>query len=45
LYTSPHLISFNERARVNGVIVDDATLVNQFEQIEAARQGVSLTYF
>lgn len=45
LYTSPHLISFNERARVNGVIVDDATLVSQFERIEAARQGVSLTYF
>jgi dihydrofolate synthase / folylpolyglutamate synthase len=45
LYTSPHLISFNERARLNGVIVDDAMLVDQLERIEAARQGVSLTYF
>ena len=45
LYTSPHLVNFNERARLNGVIVDDATLVHQFERIEAARQGVSLTYF
>jgi dihydrofolate synthase/folylpolyglutamate synthase len=45
LYTSPHLISFNERARLNGVIVDDAMLVDQLERIEAVRQGVSLTYF
>ena len=44
LYTSPHLMTFNERARLNGDIVDDATLVSQFERIEAARQGVSLTY-
>lgn len=45
LYTSPHLITFNERARVNGDIVGDAALVHQFEAIEAARNGVSLTYF
>ena len=30
LYTSPHLLTFNERARLNGDIVDDATLVSQF---------------
>ena len=45
LYTSPHLMVFNERARVNGEIVDDARLVAQFEAVEAARQGVTLTYF
>lgn len=45
LYTSPHLISFNERARVNGDIVSDATLIHHFEQVEAARNGISLTYF
>ncbi len=45
LYTSPHLLRFNERARVNGEIVTDAMFVEQFEAIEAARQGVSLTYF
>ena len=45
LYTSPHLVHFNERARVNGGIVDDAALVEQFEAVEAARGDVSLTYF
>ena len=45
LYTSPHLIRFNERARVNGEIVKDADLIKQFEIVEQARCGVSLTYF
>lgn len=45
LYTSPHLVHFNERARVNGEIVDDAALVEQFEAVDAARGDVSLTYF
>ncbi|MEJ2896490.1 bifunctional tetrahydrofolate synthase/dihydrofolate synthase [Bordetella avium] len=45
LYTSPHLIDFNERARVNGEIVSDAALLEQFQAIEAARGDTSLTYF
>ncbi|HLS55163.1 MAG TPA: bifunctional tetrahydrofolate synthase/dihydrofolate synthase [Zeimonas sp.] len=45
LYTSPHLVRFNERARLGGVPVDDAALVAQFEAVDAARGGVSLTYF
>ncbi|SNT20812.1 dihydrofolate synthase / folylpolyglutamate synthase [Noviherbaspirillum humi] len=45
LYTSPHLIDFNERARLDGEPVDDAALVAQFEAVEAARGEVSLTYF
>lgn len=45
LYTSPHLIHFNERARVNGEIASDAALVEQFMAVEAARGDVSLTYF
>ena len=45
LYTSPHLVRFNERARLGGVPVDDAALVEQFEAVEAAREGVALTYF
>ena len=44
-YTSPHLIAFNERVRVNGNDVDDAALIGAFEQIEAARGDISLTYF
>jgi dihydrofolate synthase/folylpolyglutamate synthase len=45
LYTSPHLLRFNERARVGGVAATDETLVEQFEAVEAARGEVSLTYF
>ena len=48
-HTSPHLIKFNERARVNGEMVDDATLLPHFEAVERARtsfdEPVSLTYF
>lgn len=45
LYTSPHLIDFNERARINGEIVSDVALTEQFAAVEAARGDVSLTYF
>ncbi|WP_194714038.1 bifunctional tetrahydrofolate synthase/dihydrofolate synthase [Noviherbaspirillum soli] len=45
LYTSPHLVHFNERARLNGEIVNDAALVEQFQAVESARGDVSLTYF
>jgi len=45
LYTSPHLIDFNERARVNGEIASDAALAEQFAAVEAARGSVTLTYF
>jgi len=45
LYTSPHLVSYNERVRVNGREVTDEQLVNAFERIDAARGEISLTYF
>jgi dihydrofolate synthase/folylpolyglutamate synthase len=45
LYTSPHLIKFNERARIAGEFVSDAQFVEHFEAVEQARQDVSLTYF
>jgi dihydrofolate synthase / folylpolyglutamate synthase len=45
VYTSPHLIDFNERARMNGEIASDAALIAQFEAVEAQRGDVSLTYF
>ena len=45
LYTSPHLLTFNERARCNGVAATDAELVAEFEAVEAARGDVQLTYF
>ncbi|CAM4179252.1 bifunctional tetrahydrofolate synthase/dihydrofolate synthase [Bordetella tumbae] len=45
LYTSPHLIDFNERARVNGEIASDSALTEQFAAVEAARGEITLTYF
>lgn len=44
-YTSPHLLRFNERARINGRSADDDALIEQFEAVEAARGTTSLTYF
>ncbi|MGH8711072.1 MAG: bifunctional tetrahydrofolate synthase/dihydrofolate synthase [Burkholderiales bacterium] len=44
-YTSPHLLSYNERVRINCSPVDDAAFIRVFEKIEAARQGIPLTYF
>ncbi|RQQ29181.1 bifunctional tetrahydrofolate synthase/dihydrofolate synthase [Burkholderia stagnalis] len=48
-HTSPHLLEFNERARVNGQTVTDDELLPHFEAVEAARtslpEPVSLTYF
>lgn len=45
LYSSPHLLRFNERIMLNGREVEDEQLVAAFRQIECVRQGVSLTYF
>ena len=45
LYTSPHLLRFNERLRFNGAEVDDARLIAAFSRLEQARGAVSLTYF
>lgn len=44
-FTSPHLIRFNERIRVDGQEVSDETIVAAFEVIERAREEISLTYF
>ncbi|MDP3785831.1 MAG: bifunctional tetrahydrofolate synthase/dihydrofolate synthase, partial [Undibacterium sp.] len=45
LYSKPHFLDFNERARVHGVPVDDATFIEVFNQVEQARADISLTYF
>ncbi|MGN7724500.1 bifunctional tetrahydrofolate synthase/dihydrofolate synthase [Luteimonas sp. 22616] len=50
-YTSPHLLAYNERVRIDGRDADDAALVAAFAAVEAARTGageggeVALTYF
>jgi dihydrofolate synthase/folylpolyglutamate synthase len=45
VYTSPHLVYFEERCRVNGKAVAAEALIDDFEAVEAARDGVALTYF
>lgn len=45
LYTSPHLLAYNERVRMAGGEADDAALCAAFAAVEAARREVPLTYF
>jgi len=47
-YTSPHLLAYNERVRLNGTPVSDDALCAAFERVETARRqagDVALTYF
>lgn len=45
VYTSPHLLRFNERMLLPSGPVSDELLCRAFEAVEAARAGVALTYF
>jgi dihydrofolate synthase/folylpolyglutamate synthase len=51
VYTSPHLVHFEERCRVGGEAVAASDLLPAFAEVEAARVGaaneptISLTYF
>jgi dihydrofolate synthase / folylpolyglutamate synthase len=45
LYTSPHLLAYNERVRIDGERVTDADLVTACNAVEDARARVLLTYF
>ena len=45
LYTSPHLLRYNERVRIAGAEAEDAALCEAFAAVEAARKGIELTYF
>jgi dihydrofolate synthase/folylpolyglutamate synthase len=49
VYSSPHLVRFEERLRLNGVAIDETPaaqeLLSAFARVEQARQGLSLTYF
>ena len=44
-YTSPHILRYNERVRINQTAVSDSQLCSAFEQVEQARQDTTLTYF
>ncbi|HQU02177.1 MAG TPA: Mur ligase family protein, partial [Acetobacteraceae bacterium] len=45
VYTSPHLVSFNERIRLAGVLATDAALESAFAEMEAANGGAPITVF
>ena len=45
LYTSPHLLRYNERVCIDGALVSDEDLCEAFRAIEAVRESESLTYF
>ena len=45
VFTSPHLVRFNERVRVSGRLADDAMLVEAIERAEKANAGEPITFF
>jgi dihydrofolate synthase/folylpolyglutamate synthase len=45
LYSSPHLLAYNERVRMGGGEANDEALCASFAAVEAARGEVPLTYF
>ena len=45
LYTSPHLLRYNERIVINGQPAGDDDIVAAFVAIENARREISLSYF
>src|SRR3954468_4257926 len=45
VYTSPHLVRFNERIRLTGALIDEALLLQMLEHVEAANAGKPITFF
>ncbi len=45
VYTSPHLVRFNERIRLAGELVSDETLINGLEAVERVNAGAPITVF
>jgi len=44
-YTSPHVLRYNERIRIDGQPASDTQILQAFVTVEAAREDVPLTYF
>ena len=44
-YTSPHILKYNERIKIDGECVSDALICEAFERIDAVRINTSLSYF
>lgn len=45
VYTSPHLVRFNERIRLNGALIDDATLITTLRDVLDANGTMPVTFF
>ncbi len=45
VYTSPHLVRFNERIRIAGELVTDERLIGTMERIERINDGAPITVF
>ena len=45
VFTSPHLVRFNERYRIAGELVSDADLIAAMEEIEQVNAGAPVTVF
>ncbi len=45
VYTSPHLVRFNERIRLAGALADDATIADTLEAVERINDGAPITVF
>ncbi len=45
VFTSPHLVSFNERIRIAGSLVDDATLADTLDELERINAAAPITVF
>ena len=44
-YTSPHVLRYNERIRIDGLAASDDEIIAAFERVQAARGDVPLTFF
>ncbi|NOI65614.1 bifunctional tetrahydrofolate synthase/dihydrofolate synthase [Vibrio sp. 99-8-1] len=45
VYSSPHLIHYNERVRINGKMLPDAMHCQAFDYVETIREETSLSFF
>jgi dihydrofolate synthase / folylpolyglutamate synthase len=45
VFTSPHLVRFNERIRIAGALIEDGVLADLLEECERANSGAPITFF
>jgi dihydrofolate synthase / folylpolyglutamate synthase len=45
VFISPHLVRFNERIRVAGTVIDDASLAALLDEVERVNAGGEITFF